>query len=50
MAESSVQMTKSPMVNLTIDDMPIAVPKGFNVIQAAKQLGIHIPHYCYHEK
>jgi NADH-quinone oxidoreductase subunit G len=39
-----------PMVNLTIDDKSISVPKGSNVIQAAKKLGIHIPHYCYHEK
>jgi len=39
-----------PMVNLTIDDRPVSVPKGSNVIQAAKKLGIHVPHYCYHEK
>ncbi len=38
------------MVNLTIDGKPVAVPKGANVILAAKKLGIHIPHYCYHEK
>jgi len=38
------------MVNLTIDGKPVAVPKGANVILAARNLGIHIPHYCYHEK
>lgn len=39
-----------PMVNLTIDDKAVSVPKGTNVVIAAKKLGIHIPHYCYHEK
>lgn len=38
------------MVNLTIDDKPISVPKGTNVIVAAKKMGVHVPHYCYHEK
>jgi NADH-quinone oxidoreductase subunit G len=38
------------MVNLTVDDRPVSVPKGTNVILAAKKLGIHVPHYCYHEK
>jgi len=40
----------SQLVNLTIDDHPVSVPKGANVIQAARKLGIEIPHYCYHEK
>src|SRR3990167_7598419 len=38
------------LVNLTIDDRPVSVPKGTNVLQAARKLGIEIPHYCYHEK
>ncbi|MBV9462737.1 MAG: molybdopterin-dependent oxidoreductase [Verrucomicrobiae bacterium] len=38
------------MVNLTIDEKPISVPKGTNVIEAARLLGIHVPHYCYHPK
>jgi NADH-quinone oxidoreductase subunit G len=41
---------KPQLVNLTIDDKAVSVPKGTNVILAAKSLGIHIPHYCYHEK
>jgi NADH-quinone oxidoreductase subunit G len=36
------------LVNLTIDGMPIAVPKGTMVIEAAKQAGVLVPHYCYH--
>ncbi len=38
----------SDLVNLTIDGTPIAVPKGTPLIEAAKQAGVLIPHYCYH--
>lgn len=38
------------LINLTVDDKTVSVPKGSNVILAAKKLGVHIPHYCYHEK
>jgi len=33
---------------VTIDGQEIEVPAGTRVIEAAKQLGIEIPHYCYH--
>jgi NADH-quinone oxidoreductase subunit G len=36
------------LVTLTIDDVPVSVPKGTLVIEAAKQAGILVPHYCYH--
>jgi NADH-quinone oxidoreductase subunit G len=35
-------------VELTIDDQKIQVPKGTLIIEAAKTIGIRIPHYCYH--
>ncbi|HEU4570181.1 MAG TPA: 2Fe-2S iron-sulfur cluster-binding protein, partial [Gemmatimonadales bacterium] len=38
----------SELVNLTIDGMPVSVPKGTTLIEAAKQAGVLIPHYCYH--
>ena len=38
------------LVTVNIDGRDIAVPKGTNVIEAARQLGIEIPHYCYHSK
>ncbi|MEP6473470.1 MAG: 2Fe-2S iron-sulfur cluster-binding protein, partial [Gemmatimonadota bacterium] len=38
----------SDLVNLTIDGYPISVPKGTTVIEAAKQAGVLVPHYCYH--
>src|SRR6058998_1407434 len=36
------------LVNLTIDGTPVSVPKGTLLIEAAKQAGVLVPHYCYH--
>jgi formate dehydrogenase alpha subunit len=38
------------MVHLTIDGMPVTVPKGTLVIEAARRIGVMIPHFCYHPK
>ena len=46
---ADVVTPKAPeMVNLTIDGRSVQVPKGTNLIEAAKIAGITIPHYCYH--
>ncbi len=37
-------------VRLTIDGVPVTVPKGTLVIEAARQMGVMIPHFCYHPK
>ena len=37
-------------VTLTIDGKTATVPKGTNVVDAAKSIGIDIPIFCYHEK
>jgi formate dehydrogenase alpha subunit len=39
-----------PMVRLTIDGMTVHVPKGTLVIEAARRVGVMIPHFCYHPK
>lgn len=36
------------MPRVLIDDREIDVPEGLNMIQAARLLGIEIPHFCYH--
>jgi NADH-quinone oxidoreductase subunit G len=36
------------MPKLTIDGKQIDVPKGTRVIEAAKQVGVDVPFYCYH--
>ena len=37
-------------VKITIDGKEITTAKGKTVIQAAAEVGISIPHYCYHPK
>lgn len=37
-------------VNIILDGKPIAVPRGTNLIEAAKQARVEVPHYCYHPK
>jgi NADH-quinone oxidoreductase subunit G len=36
------------VVSVTIDGKATQVPKGTNIIEAAKTVGVDIPHYCYH--
>jgi NADH-quinone oxidoreductase subunit G len=35
------------MVNLIIDNKPVTVPDGTTILEAARQLNIHIPTLCY---
>lgn len=37
------------MPTLIIDNQTVTVPEGTNVLEAAKRLGIEIPHLCHHE-
>ncbi|HEU5408540.1 MAG TPA: NADH-quinone oxidoreductase subunit NuoG, partial [Nitrospira sp.] len=45
MAETTPQM-----VRITIDGITVNVPKGTLVIEAARRVGVMIPHFCYHPK
>lgn len=36
------------MPKLIIDNIEVEVPAGTNVLEAAKKVGIWIPHFCYH--
>lgn len=38
------------MPKLTINDMEIEVEPGTSILQAAEQLGIEIPRFCYHDR
>ena len=35
------------MVNLTIDGIKTTVPEGTTIMEAAKQIDVHIPHLCF---
>ncbi|HEX2988454.1 MAG TPA: NADH-quinone oxidoreductase subunit NuoG [Chloroflexota bacterium] len=38
------------LVKVTIDGREVLVPKGTLLVEAAKQAGVEIPVFCYHEK
>lgn len=38
------------MVNIEINGKQVTVPKGGTVMDGARQLGVYIPHFCYHKK
>ncbi|MFQ5861668.1 MAG: molybdopterin-dependent oxidoreductase [Candidatus Brocadiales bacterium] len=38
------------MPTVTIDDQKIEVPPKTSILNAAKQVGIEIPHFCYHPR
>lgn len=41
-------MSQGPLVNLTIEGRQVSVPAGTSILEAAKQAGVLVPHYCYH--
>ena len=38
------------MLDIEIDGKKGQVPAGSTVMDAAQQLGVYIPHFCYHKK
>ena len=40
-------MAKKKNITLQIDDTTVQVPEGTTIMEAAEQLGIHIPRLCY---
>lgn len=38
------------MPKIYIDKKPVEVEEGLTIIQACKEAGVEIPHFCYHEK
>ncbi len=37
------------LVKITIDGIELEAPKGTSVLEAARTIGIEIPHFCYHQ-
>ena len=44
MADNGAQAT----ITLRIDGVPVTVPRGTRVIEAAERVGVVVPRYCYH--
>ncbi|MFY9720867.1 MAG: molybdopterin-dependent oxidoreductase [Candidatus Cybelea sp.] len=47
---SATVTPNAQLVTLTIDGVPVSVPKGTLLVEAAKQIKQEIPVYCYHTK
>ena len=41
-------MSEKEMVTFTLDGRTVSVVKGTTLLEAARSVGIEIPHYCYH--
>ena len=48
MPEPTTAPTAPKTVTLTIEGRAVQVPVGTSILEAAKQAGVLIPHYCYH--
>ena len=46
----ATRRSMAKIVSLTIDGRPVSVPEGTLIVNAAKQIGIDIPVFCYHPK
>ncbi len=44
------QPAKPDLVTVNVDGREVSVPKGTNMIEAARLAGVDVPHYCYHPK
>ena len=38
------------LVNITVNDQPLQVPKGEMIVESVKRLGLEIPIFCYHPR
>jgi len=45
-----IQPASTDLITVNVDGREVAVPRGTNMIEAARRLGTDIPHYCYHPK
>lgn len=50
MAETDFKRPEVPLVHVQIDGEWHQFPKGLRIIEACRQAGKHVPHYCYHPK
>ena len=42
--------TDVALVNITVNDQPLQVPKGELIVESVKRLGLEIPIFCYHPR
>lgn len=42
--------TDVQLVNISINDVPLQVPKGELIVESVKRLGLEVPIFCYHPR
>ena len=45
-----IQPAAPELITVNVDGREISVPKGTNMIEAARKAGVDVPYYCYHPK
>src|SRR5437588_5275956 len=50
MSATSGRWPRMPDITLTIDGHSVTVPPGTLIVEAAKNVGVEIPVFCYHHK
>ena len=50
LTDTTLGRLSDELVNIKVDGIEIAVPKGINAIEAAKMAGVDIPYFCYHPR
>ncbi|MDR0535152.1 MAG: (2Fe-2S)-binding protein [Puniceicoccales bacterium] len=40
----------APLVRIHVDGVECEVPAGTNLVEAARKVGVEIPHFCYHSQ
>lgn len=46
----SLNPSTTDLVNLKINGVALQVPKGENLIESARRIGIDVPYFCYHPR
>jgi NADH-quinone oxidoreductase subunit G len=46
-SQGGLRVSAAELVNLTVDDRAVSVPKGTGLVEAAQAAGIEIPVFCY---
>uniref|UniRef100_A0A1Q3FLK2 NADH-ubiquinone oxidoreductase 75 kDa subunit, mitochondrial n=1 Tax=Culex tarsalis TaxID=7177 RepID=A0A1Q3FLK2_CULTA len=49
-AASNTPAKAPELIEVFVDDQPVMVAPGTTVLQAAAQVGVEIPRFCYHER
>ncbi|MDE2125335.1 MAG: NADH-quinone oxidoreductase subunit NuoG [Armatimonadetes bacterium] len=50
LTDPSLTCDESKIVNLRINGTEVQAPRGLNIVEVARRMGIDIPYFCYHPR